>query len=88
MEDVDRRWPGPRTFIADDLEHALSSAINRFSAENGSDTPDFILAQYLLGCLAAWNDAVKRRESWYGREPRAVATTGGSGVVSVDPRSE
>ena len=46
----------------------LEALINAHSQENGSDTPDFILAQYLLGCLAVWNDAVKRREKWYGRE--------------------
>jgi hypothetical protein len=49
----------------DDLEHAISSALNRFSAENGSDTPDWILAQFLLGCLAAWNQGVRQREAWY-----------------------
>jgi len=41
--------------------------LNRFSAENGSDTPDFLLARYLLGCLAAWNTGVRAREQWYGR---------------------
>lgn len=50
-----------------DLEHAIASALNRFSAENDSDTPDWILAQYLLGCLAAWNLGVQQRETWYGR---------------------
>lgn len=51
----------------DDLEHALASALNRYSAENPSDTPDWILAQFLLGCLAAWNQGVQQREKWYGR---------------------
>lgn len=50
----------------------LESLINRFSQENGSDTPDFILAQYLLGCLSAWNDAVKMREKWYGRHVESL----------------
>ena len=53
-----------------DLEHALASALNRFSAENLSNTPDWILAQYLLGCLAAWNTGVQQRETWYGRDAR------------------
>jgi len=52
----------------DDLAHALAAALNRFSAENASDTPDWILAQYLLGCLAAWNMAVQQREAWYSRD--------------------
>jgi len=66
---------------------ALESVINGFSQENGSDTPDFILAQYLLGCLSAWNDAVKARERWYGREAEALIASGGSGVNPVDPQT-
>ena len=56
------------TAHGDDLPHALASTLNRFSAENASNTPDFILAQYLLWCLAAWNQAVQQRETWYGRD--------------------
>lgn len=49
------------------LERAIEHAINKFSAESGSNTPDFILAQFLMGALSAWDAAVKRREEWYGR---------------------
>ena len=52
----------------DDLESAITSALNRFSAENESNTPDWILAQFLLGCLAAWNRGTQQRETWYGRD--------------------
>lgn len=45
----------------------LESLINRHSMENGSDTPDFILAGYLLACLRSWNAAMTAREGWYGR---------------------
>jgi hypothetical protein len=44
-----------------DIEHA----INCNSAENGSDTPDFILAEYLLACLEAFDKTVKARSQWY-----------------------
>ena len=40
----------------------LTDAINRCSAENGSNTPDFILAEYLLDCLNAYENAVSRRD--------------------------
>ena len=50
---------------------ALESVINQFSKENGSDTPDFILAEFLTQVLEAWNVAVKRREAWYGRAPKS-----------------
>ncbi|MGE0406585.1 MAG: hypothetical protein AB7O65_09810 [Candidatus Korobacteraceae bacterium] len=55
-----------------DLRKAVEQALNRFSAENGSDTPDFILAQYLIDCLGAWDKAVTAREKWYGREPKPL----------------
>lgn len=48
------------------LKHAIASAINQWSAENGSDTPDFILANYLLDCLRAFDLAVHQRSHWYG----------------------
>jgi len=50
-----------------DFEKELTTLINKYSVENGSDTPDFILAKYILGCLSAFNSATKDRESWYGR---------------------
>lgn len=43
----------------------LSSLINCHSKENGSDTPDFILAEYLGDCLVAFDNATKRRNEWY-----------------------
>jgi hypothetical protein len=46
----------------------LRELLNRHSMENGSDTPDFILAQYLTDCLRVWNHTIKRREDWYGRK--------------------
>jgi len=39
----------------------LESLINRHSMENGSDTPDYILAAYLKRCLDAFDDAVRAR---------------------------
>ena len=40
---------------APDFITELRELLNRRSMENGSDTPDFILAQYLTDCLRAWN---------------------------------
>lgn len=44
----------------------LMNAINRNSMENGSSTPDFILASYLSDSLAAFDKAVDRRTKWAG----------------------
>ncbi len=64
--------------LAPTLERELAAVLNRYSQENASNTPDFILAQYLLNALVAWNVAVQQRETWYGRDARP---TGGSGPV-------
>ena len=57
------------------FEKALEALINQHSIENASNTPDWILAQYLLGCLAAWNTGVQQRETWYGRDASPSAQT-------------
>ena len=45
----------------------VENLINIHSLENGSDTPDFILSQYLVDCLQAYDKALQSREDWYGR---------------------
>ena len=46
----------------------LQSLINCNSAENGSNTPDFLLAEFLVQQLNIWDQYVNRREEWYGRK--------------------
>jgi len=43
----------------------LLTLLNTHSAENRSNTPDFILAEYMLTCLNAFDDAVNNRAKWY-----------------------
>lgn len=45
----------------------IEACINKYSAESGSDTPDFILATYLTDTLEVFNKCVTAREAWYGR---------------------
>lgn len=54
------------------LEHEITIALNRASAENRSNTPDHVLAEFLINCLAAWNVGVKAREQWYKRDVKYV----------------
>ncbi len=54
----------------DTFTEAMCSAINRHSKENGSNTPDFILADFLTACLCAFDAAVVRRAEHYGRMDR------------------
>ena len=64
-----RTYYGKETF-----EQDLEFLINSYSKEAGSDTPDFILAQYMDRCLENFNHAVARREGWYGRESKIYST--------------
>ena len=50
----------------------LEALINRHSKENGSNSPDHILAMFLAQCLEAFDAAVNMRERWYGREPSTL----------------
>jgi len=45
----------------------ITNLINRYSKENGSDTPDYILADYLVSCLETFDKAISARDSWYGK---------------------
>jgi hypothetical protein len=50
----------PETF-----ERKLASLLNSESMEVGSDTPDFILADFLSSCLKAFDKATNSRISWF-----------------------
>lgn len=47
------------------LREDICTAINRNSAENGSDTPDWILTDYLMNCLEAFNSTMHMRSAFY-----------------------
>ena len=55
------------------FEVELTELLNRHNLEIGSNTPDFILARYLVGCLRQAEVAIHSREMWYGRKPRIAA---------------
>lgn len=44
---------------------SLKNLINYHSKENGSNTPDFVLAEFLVDCLAAYDKAMEQREKWF-----------------------
>lgn len=49
----------PKTF-----QQELVLLLNRHSMETFSGTPDWILGEYLMGCLQAFDVAVKVRTNW------------------------
>lgn len=46
----------------------LTSLLNRYSKENDSDTPDYVLAGYLIGCLRNFNCAIGNKNNHEGRK--------------------
>ena len=51
-----------------DFEKELQELLNRYSKENESNTPDYVLAHYIKYSLKAYNQAVNLREEYYGRK--------------------
>lgn len=64
-----------------DFQRDLEKLINQHSKENESNTPDWVLASYLVRCLEAFNACVNMRERYFGREhlpvefPRDISST-------------
>ncbi len=58
-----------------EFEKQLEELINKHSKENDSNTPDWILADYISKCLKAFNETVNAREKWHGRTATESSTT-------------
>lgn len=48
------------------LEKKLTDLINCESRENDSNTPDFLLSEFMMKCLDAFELASNKREVWFG----------------------
>lgn len=71
----------------DTFEGELTALINKYSLENLSNTPDFILAYYLKDSLVAWQNAQARRTAWYRKQlDEKVSRAGASSEDSVEER--
>lgn len=55
------------------LKKEIASVLNKYSQENRSNTPDFMLAEYLLGCLTVYENTIVSREEWL--RPNSKLTT-------------
>ena len=52
----------------EDFKKRLTSLINEENIENLSNTPDYILAEYLVRCLQNWNETTISRQAWFEDE--------------------
>ena len=50
------------------LIREIASVLNRCSRENVSNTPDFILAEYMVLALEAFEITLQNRQKWYNEE--------------------
>lgn len=50
------------------LEKSIRELLNKCSRENMSNTPDFILAEYIMGCLELFEHTTNKRQQWYGQD--------------------
>jgi hypothetical protein len=58
------------------LEQELESVLNKHGADNAANTPDFILAKYLVECLHAFNAATRLRDHMSRPAPRRPEAVG------------
>lgn len=61
----------------DEFVGELERIINAHNMESESDTPDFILAKYLLNCLVSFEAATKERDIYY-----SISTNGITAIVT------
>jgi hypothetical protein len=54
------------TIIKLSFEQSIRLVINTYSKENESNTPDYILSEYIINCLDAFNYATKFRDAHKG----------------------
>lgn len=62
--------------LTNDFRGDLERLLNHHSKERGSDTPDFILANYLTRCLDAFDEATTARTRWYGPNVKEAPAQG------------
>jgi len=48
------------------FQKELEQLINKHSRENESDTPDFILAEWINDSLSFFAKTIRQRDKWYG----------------------
>lgn len=48
-----------------DFKLELTKLLNKYSIEDGSNTPDYLLAEYLIDCIHVFNKTVLDRDRFY-----------------------
>lgn len=71
MSEIDLRYQENKQDINKTIfRKQLERILNIYSIENMSNTPDFILAEYLWDCLTAFDNALEKRNKWFNHEEK------------------
>ena len=54
----------------ENFKRDLAKLINLYSLESVSNTPDFIIAEYLTNTLLEFDKLMRSRDNWYGYSQR------------------
>lgn len=75
-------------YVGSGFRSELRAVINRYSMENRSNTPDYILAAYLTSCLVAFDTATRERSRWYGHKENYISGSppDGSDLRIAEPK--
>lgn len=69
-----------------ELARDLANVLNRHSVEHlCGNTPDWVLAEYLIDCLGSYGHAVAKRDRWYGISPSPGAAETEPQMLVPDP---
>ena len=49
----------------EEFKKELAGLINKYSLENISNTPDYILSEYLVECLFIYGRTAKAKQAWW-----------------------
>lgn len=56
------------------FQEELTNLINKHSLENESNTPDYILAEFLKGALDIYNTTMKKRGKWHSADIKSMVS--------------
>lgn len=54
--------------LYEDFLKELTRLLNKHNLDTHTNTPDFILARYLLGCYQEFRKGTRLRDQWHGKE--------------------
>lgn len=67
-----------------ELQRDLADLLNRHSRENESGTADFLLAEFLTGCLETFEASIRARDAWWNFQPKIGGLIPAYGPLSPD----